>query len=215
MGVVKYSPVTIDGILYINPQQAAELMGLNKNSIYALLNRHPEMTFEDAIRSYLNKGKNKIGSNRVEYNGVTYRSIYEACLDLGLNANTIYYRMKADPNLTFSEAIGYDRDAQRRVDGSGKGGGINLSSYCKEHNLDYSKMYRLINSGMSIEEAANKVVKDREKNRLEYNGIVYSSLLEACLELGLTYQNVYNRIKKGHEFAEAIEFYINKKARRG
>lgn len=206
---VRYDPVRIDGILYLNPVQAAEALGLSKNAIYVQLSRHPEMSFEDIIRAYLDKSKNRIGLKQVEYNGVVYESVLDACSMLGLNHNTIYYRMRSNPNLTFQEAVDYNRQTQGKLNGSGVG--VNLSNYCREKGLDYRKMYKLTSSGMTLQQAEDKL-NEGESTEFMYNGVAYRSLLDACMELELKYPTAYNKMKvKGWTFKETIDYLINKR----
>lgn len=197
----KYEPVEIDGVVYINPAHASDLLGISRNTMYKLLKTRPELSFEDAVRLYLNKDKARLDrSNVVIYNGVKYSSVFEACVNLGMCYSTIYYRMR-EHNISFEEAVNFDRADYIK---SNSEDGFNLAKYCKDKNLDYKKMYRYVNTlGLSVEEAEDRVLHNRLE--VEYKGNTYRSLYDACIMLKIPYAKTYNRIKRGISIEEAID----------
>ena len=198
----RYQPVEIDGVVYINPAHASELLGISRNTMYKLLKTRPELSFEDAINLYLNKkdGVRLDSVNTIVYKNIKYSSVFEACANLGLCYGTIYYRMR-EHSIGFEEAVNFDRADYAK---SNSDDGFNLAKYCKEKNLDYRKMYRYINTvGLSLEEAEYRASHNRYE--VEYKGQKYKSLYDACLILQLPYQKIYNRIKRGLTLDEAIE----------
>lgn len=204
----KYEPVEIDGVVYLNPAHASELLGISRNTMYKLLKTRPELSFEDAINLYLNKDGDRLDSmNAVTYNNIKYSSVFEACANLGLCYGTIYYRMR-EHNISFEEAVNFDRADYAK---SNSDDGFNLIKYCKEKNLDYKKMYRYVNKqSLSIEEAEYRLSHNRLE--VEYNGQKYKSLYDACIILQLPYQKIYNRMRRGLTLDEAIEM---EKVKRG
>lgn len=197
----KYEPVEIDGVVYINPAHASDLLGISRNTMYKLLKTRPELSFEDAIRLYLNKDKPRLDrSNVVIYNGIKYSSVFEACNSLDMNMNTIYYRMR-EHNISFEEAVNFDRADY--IDGNSDNG-FNLAKYCKDNDLDYKKMYRYVRTqGLSIDEALDRISHNRFE--VEYKGKKYRSLYDACIFLKVPYQKIYGRIKRGLSLEEAID----------
>lgn len=197
----KYESVEIDGVIYFNPAHASELLGISKNTIYKLLKNRPELSFEDAIRLYLDRedGQRISSATGVVYKGVTYSSAFEACLNLDLCYSTIYYRMR-EHNISFKDAVEFDKYKYAKADNSDV---FNLAKYCKEKDLDYRKMYRYTSKGLSLKEAEEKTLHN--KLAVEYKGVKYKSLHDACLILDISYQKIYHRIKKGLTFEEAVD----------
>lgn len=202
----RYEPIEIDGVIYSNPSQAAQTLGVSRGTIYSIMKQR-EITFEEAIRLYLGKGDSEkvLSCRSVTYKGETYNSIHEGCEQLGKNYNTIMYRLSRY-DITFEQAIDFDKTRCPGLD-FGKFRFESLKQACRELGVDYNRTYRRMNvQGMSFEEAIQDSVK------VVYAGIEYSSLYEACNKLGLNYPSTYQRMaRKGITAEETLEISLKNK----
>lgn len=129
--------------------------------------------------------KNSIGTRRkgikVEYHGVSYKSINEACKELGIIRTTISYYM--NKGYTFEQAV----DACLLI---------------KKHNeeVEFRKL-------REQEDKQNRILS----MQICINGVVYRNRKEACESLGISDNTVRKYVRdKGITHEEAILLLLNK-----
>lgn len=209
----RYDPVEIDGEIYTNPGQASEKLGVSRGTIYSTMSKRG-ISFEEAVRLYINKGEEEtiLPRNAVTYHENTFNSVRDGCSQLGLNYNTIYYRM-SEFGISFEEAVDFDRKKHSRVSW-GDEEFSNLRQACKDAGADYSKTYRRMKqNGMSFAEAIKEEKVVNPATSVTYEGVTYNSLYDACYKLKINYGTAYLRMKrKGITAEETIAISMQGKA---
>jgi len=80
--------------------------------------------------------------------------------------------------------------------------GISLREYCGNIGIRYPNVYRIMKTGLSVEEAINAVKqKNERKVSFVYNGYKLSAF---CNRKQINYQSVLGRISQGLSIEEAI-----------
>ena len=71
------------------------------------------LSFEDALKRYKDKGKPNNLKKEIEYNGIRYKSLRSACRALGLKPERISYMAKEKFNNNYKKAIDYSLKEKR------------------------------------------------------------------------------------------------------
>jgi hypothetical protein len=86
--------------------------------------------------------------------------------------------------------------------------GQTLCKWCKEKGITYQYIWRLLEQGMSVEEACKKVIESKGKRRVKYyyNG---TPVVDICGgSKTLSYFRFQQRLYKGFSIEEALKGII-------
>lgn len=141
----------------------------------------------------------------VEYSGVKYPSLKEFCRECNLDYNLISGRVLSGWSL--EDAINKPRIYNNKAKGFSYNGNeySSISSFCKEHGLNYQFVRSRLKRGWSLEDAISKPKKTtRAVNITSYRGKEYDSVMALCKEHDLDYDLVTNRLRCGWNLEDAL-----------
>ena len=201
--------ITVGNNEFVSISEAARYYNLDNGKIYYRLKNG--WTIDEAFE-LVKKEKATIKPIIVE--GVSYKSITEACKHYNLDPKRIIYRL--NNGWSVEEAFGFVEKEKivEPITITVEGRTYNsIAEACKHYNLRSGKVYGRINRGWSIEEAFELVKRDNNRNNKEIivNGIVFKSLAEACKHYNLNYSTIKNRLHVGWSIEEGFELVQRKK----
>ena len=153
----------VDGVEYENLPSIARAYGLKESLVYRRYHRGLRGT--ELIPPKLRKDyvppqpKPKPPSRwQITVGGKTYRSIREACRNLGIEIHT--FRNRRNRGCTVEQSLGLEPIPKRPRKGSTlyeiNGEELCLNDISKKYNIDPSTFKRRVDKGMSYQEAATK-----------------------------------------------------------
>ena len=161
----------VDGVEYENLPSIARAYGLKESLVYRRYHRGLRGT--ELIPPKLRKGyvppqpKPKPPSRwQITVGGKTYRSIREACRNLGIEIHT--FRNRRNRGCTVEQSLGLEPIPKRPRKGSKlyeiDGEELCLNDISKKYNIDPSTFKRRVDKGMDYREAATKPIR-RSKSK--------------------------------------------------
>ena len=153
----------------------------------------------------------------LEINGKTYKTVKEACEDLGLNYRVVMAE-KNRSKRTYEEVINFKLNHDISVEIKGKTY-KSMHEACRENGVKYSRLanyYKRTNTDENI--TLKNYLEDFIDGKIDLdksviiNGKSYTSLQEACLELCISETALRSMLRRHPELnmslIEAIEKYI-------
>ena len=135
-----------------------------------------------------------MSNNKLIYNDKEYTSIQQACRELGLNPSTIKDRINKQ-GMSFKEAIEFKSNRKIPVTYNGVAYDT-VKELCNNHGFNYDTVMRGVRSGLTIEQAINRLETINSSKPITINGVSYSSIAQAVRSLGIPLPTVRYRIDK-------------------
>ena len=180
---------------YKSISSACKSLDLNASTIKSRMNKFG-LSFEEAV----NYNRSSNSKHTVSYHGKTYSSVKSACKLLGLTSTTIRNRM-AKYNMSFEDAVdNYGKFVEYR--------GTyyrSIKELCDALKIDVSRVRSFVRRGLSLEEAVDTVKNNDNRIKvIEYNGLVYKSLREACTKEGLDYIKTKQTMNRNNDSFKSL-----------
>jgi hypothetical protein len=131
----------------------------------------------------------------VEFDGVKYHSISQACSELDLDYDKITSYMQR--GMSFEEAVSHRQNREVKVEIDGKKY-YSIYEACKDYGISRQTVSLRIKRGMSVVGAITKPIDNANKTgvSIKYDGKEYKSITSFCRALGLQYQKFSNKVRK-------------------
>lgn len=140
--------------------------------------------------------------NGLNYNGKMYKNLMEICKTVGVDYPKVHYLFKTK-GIPLEKAIpalltdSTDLLLPDKHYYNGKGY-RSVHALCRDLGIHMQLVSRYMHSGLTLEEAVNKTVTDknkREEKTVTYEGKEYVSLKSLCKDLGLNHRKAHYLVK--------------------
>ena len=171
--------VTVHGNEYPSIQQACQVFGVDSRYIVKYRLRHG-CDVETAIDHYL-----ALKPTVFQFEGLEYSSVKACCEALGIDYMAVM-KHKNRSGKSVEDALSYiiARDSQFVIVHGEKYKSINEIAVAL--NLEAPSLHNWIKTGMTPEEAVDKLLANRKARSFEYEGTTFVSFAEACRNYGLS-----------------------------
>lgn len=190
--------LVVDGRRFRSIREACNTYNVNYSKVTRRIRNG--MSLEEAVKLVT---RADYGKRSIEVGGVVYKSLKEACRELGVNYYTVSAKVRYGMGVL--EALESTRKSVTHRDLTVDG--VRFSSIreaCETYDAVYSTVITRMRNGKTLEEAV-KVQGDARCKSIEIDGRLFKSLSEACRYYKIDYGYVRYQVRKGLDIKDAIK----------
>ena len=140
----------------------------------------------------------------IVYKGITYRSITKLCDTLGISLKLVSYRLRKGYTVEQAVETPLKRKKHEIVYKGIKYN--NIKELCNYLDIPYTTVLNRVNTGYTIEQAIEThIINHNKPKKTIINGKEYSSIRQACIDLGKSPSTIYRNLKLGYSIEDAFE----------